>query len=59
METSVNLLPVVEIIIGTGIVSMLWQMNKQIGALAAEMKRFSTGITDHEDRIRSLEKETK
>ena len=59
METSVNLLPVVEIIIGTGIVSMLWQMNKQIGALAAEMKRFSTVITDHEDRIRSLEKETK
>ncbi len=59
METSASVLPIVEIVIGTGIVSMLWQMNKQIGALAAEMKRFSTVITDHEDRIRSLEKETK
>ena len=52
-----SFLPLVEIIIGSGIVAMLWQMNKQIGSLAAEMSRFSDVITDHEDRIRSLEKD--
>ena len=57
VETSTNLLPIVEVVVGTGIVSMLWQMNRQLGSLAAEMKRFSTVITDHEDRIRSLEKD--
>lgn len=57
MESSTDMLPIIEIIVGTGIVSMLWQMNRQLGSLAAEMKRFSTVITDHEDRIRSLEKE--
>jgi len=57
MEPSTDMLPIIEIIVGTGIVTMLWQMNRQLGSLAAEMKRFSTVITDHEDRIRSLEKE--
>ena len=48
-------LPVVEILIGSGIVGMLWQMNRQLGCLAAEIKRFSDIIMDHEDRLRSLE----
>jgi hypothetical protein len=30
-------------------------MNRKLGELANEMKRFSDLITDHEDRIRDLE----
>jgi hypothetical protein len=47
--------PIVEICIGSGIVSMLWQMNKQIGSLTSEIKRFHDSLEDHENRIRDLE----
>jgi len=46
---------IIEVLIGTGIVSMLWQMNRQLGSLATEMKRFSNMISDHETRIRKIE----
>jgi hypothetical protein len=47
--------PIIEILIGSGVISMLWQMNRKLGELANEMKRFSDLIVDHEDRIRELE----
>ena len=50
-----NAFPIIEIMIGSGVISMLWQMNRKLGELANEMKRFSDLITDHEDRIRDLE----
>tara|TARA_Y100000310_G_scaffold308687_1_gene352065 strand:+ start:2682 stop:2915 length:234 start_codon:yes stop_codon:yes gene_type:complete len=50
-----NTFPIIEVLIGSGVISMLWQMNRKLGELANEMKRFSDLITDHEDRIRDLE----
>jgi hypothetical protein len=53
MEPSIML----EIIVGAGIVGMLWKMSHQIGCLTVEMKRTFDLLSDHEDRIRTLEKE--
>ena len=51
----IDVFPLIEIIVGTGIITMLWQMNQQLGSLAAEMRRFSDMISDHEHRIRKIE----
>ena len=51
----IDVFPLIEIIVGTGIITMLWQMNHQLGSLAAEMRRFSDMISDHEHRIRKIE----
>ena len=50
-----EVIPIVEILVGSGIVGMLWQMNRKLGELANEMKRFSELIIDHEERLRKLE----
>ena len=52
---ALEMFPIVEIIVGSGIITMLWQMNQQLGSLASEMKRFSDVISDHETRIRKIE----
>jgi hypothetical protein len=44
-----------EIIVGAGIVGMLWKMSHQIGCLTVEMKRTNDLLSDHEERIRKLE----
>tara|TARA_R100000687_G_C6388535_1_gene136169 strand:- start:201 stop:374 length:174 start_codon:yes stop_codon:yes gene_type:complete len=51
-----QIVPIVEIIIGTGIIGMLWKMNCQIGAIGEQLKAFSKRTDDHEDRIRTLER---
>jgi hypothetical protein len=48
--------PILEIIIGSGVVAMLWQMNRQIGSLTTAIESFHGIIEDHEDRLRNLEK---
>ena len=45
-----------EIIVGAGIVGMLWKMSHQIGCLTVEMKRTNDLLSDHEERIRKLER---
>ena len=50
-------IPIIEIVIGSGIVGMLWKMNNQLGSLTAQIKRFSDIISDHEIRLRNLEKD--
>jgi len=47
---------ILEVIIGAGIVGMLWRMSSNLGALTSEMKRTNKVLTDHEGRIRTLEK---
>lgn len=44
-----------ELIVGGGIVAMLWKMSHQIGCLTTEMKRTNDLLSDHEERIRTLE----
>ena len=51
----IDVFPLIEIIVGTGIITMLWQMNQQLGSLAAEMRRFSDMISAHEHRNRKIE----
>ena len=46
-----------QLIIGSGIVTMLWKMSNQLGCLTSEMKRTNDLLSDHEERIRVLEKE--
>ena len=56
MITSITgAIPILEIIIGSGIVGMLWQMNRQIGSLTTAIESFHEVIKDHEDRLRDLE----
>ena len=50
-------MPVVEMIIGSGVIAMLWKMNNQLGSLTEQIKNFSSVLTDHETRIRELEKD--
>lgn len=50
-------MPVVEMIIGSGVIAMLWKMNNQLGSLTEQIKNFSAVLTDHETRIRDLEKD--
>jgi hypothetical protein len=47
---------VLELIVGGGIVAMLWKMSHQLGCLTSEMKRTNNLLSDHELRIRKLEK---
>ncbi len=54
--TSLQMIPVIEIIIGGGIVSMLWKMNCQLAALSEQLKTFAKRTEDHEVRIRDLER---
>ena len=49
--------PSVEIIVGSGVIAMLWKMNNQLGSLTEQIKNFSSVLTDHETRIRDLEKD--
>tara|TARA_R110002051_G_scaffold323534_2_gene417514 strand:+ start:659 stop:832 length:174 start_codon:yes stop_codon:yes gene_type:complete len=51
-----QVIPIIEIFIGTGIIGMLWKMNCQIGAIGEQLKGFAKRTDDHEDRIRTLEK---
>ena len=55
MDT-MNVIPFVEILIGSGIIGMLWKMNIQIAALTEQLKTIFKLTEDHEDRIRELEK---
>lgn len=55
MDT-MNVIPIVEILIGSGIIGMLWKMNIQIAALTEQLKTIFKLTEDHEDRIRELEK---
>jgi hypothetical protein len=52
-------IPLVEIVVGAGIVGMLWKMSHQLGSLTEQLKRFSDMISDHETRIRHIEKQEK
>ena len=51
-----EMIPFIEIVIGAGIIGMLWKMNCQIGAIGEQLKAFSKKTDDHEKRIRELEK---
>ena len=56
MVTSITgAIPILEIIIGSGIVGMLWQMNRQIGSLTNAIESFHEVVKDHENRLRELE----
>lgn len=55
MDT-MNVIPFVELLIGTGIIGMLWKMNIQIAALTEQLKTIFKLTEDHEERIRELEK---
>jgi len=50
-------IPILEIIIGAGVVGMLWQMNRQIGSLTHAIESFHDMLEDHETRLRTIEKE--
>ena len=53
---TMNVIPFVELLIGTGIIGMLWKMNIQIAALTEQLKTIFKLTEDHEERIRELEK---
>ena len=55
--TSLQMFPIIEIIIGGGIVSMLWKMNCQLATLSEQLRTFAKRTEDHEDRLRNLEKD--
>ena len=55
MDT-LNIIPIVELLIGSGIIGMLWKMNIQIAALTEQLKTIFKLTEDHEERIRELEK---
>ena len=54
--TSLQMIPVIEIFIGGGVVSMLWKMNVQLAALSEQLKTFAKRTEDHEVRLRDLER---
>lgn len=55
MDT-LNIIPIVELLIGSGIIGMLWKMNIQIAALTEQLKTIFKLTEDHEERLRELEK---
>jgi len=57
VEVGGAVVPIVEIIVGSGVIAMLWKMNNQLGSLTEQIKNFSSVLTDHETRIRDLEKD--
>ena len=57
IEMGGAVVPIVEMIIGSGVIAMLWKMNNQLGSLTEQIKNFSAVLTDHETRIRDLEKD--
>lgn len=44
------------LLVGGGIITMLFSINHQLGGIKKEMGHMSDGLKDHEHRIRSLEK---
>jgi len=53
---NIEMIPVIELAIGGGIISMLWKMNCQLASLAEQLKTFGKRTEDHEHRLRDLER---
>jgi len=51
-----DVIPVVELLIGSGIIGMLWKMNVQLASLTEQLKTIFRRTEDHEYRIREIER---
>ena len=51
IEMGGAVVPIVEMIIGSGVIAMLWKMNNQLGSLTEQIKNFSIVLTDHETKL--------
>jgi|TARA_R100000655_G_scaffold11912_1_gene27889 cell division protein FtsB len=51
-----DVIPVVELLIGSGIIGMLWKMNVQLASLTEQLKTIFRRTEDHESRIRKIER---
>lgn len=49
----------IELILGLGIIGMLWRIQGQLGCIKTEIKHLAHGFSDHEKRIRALETDAK
>ena len=50
-----DVIPIVELLIGSGIIGMLWKMNVQLASLTEQLKTIFRRTEDHEARIRKIE----
>ena len=51
-----DVIPVVELLIGSCIIGMLWKMNVQLASLTEQLKTIFRRTEDHESRIREIER---
>tara|TARA_R110002020_G_scaffold222604_1_gene431480 strand:- start:1037 stop:1201 length:165 start_codon:yes stop_codon:yes gene_type:complete len=52
-----NELVFIELIIGCGIINFLWQIQKELGKINANLINLSNIVEDHEHRLRAIEGE--
>jgi hypothetical protein len=44
------------VLVGCGVIAALMKLNNTVGKLCAEVKNLAARLTDHEERIRTLER---
>jgi hypothetical protein len=44
------------VLVGCGVIAALMKLNATVGRLCAEVKNLAARLTDHEERIRELER---
>ncbi len=44
-----------QIVVGFGLIRVVWRLNSSVAALTAQMELWCRRTEDHEDRIRKLE----
>ena len=50
-----NELVFIELVIGGGIINFLWQIQKELGKINANLTNLHHIVEDHEDRLRAIE----
>lgn len=50
-----NIPDFIQMVMGAGIIGILWRIQRELGGMTSVMKMLSKGQDDHEGRIRKLE----